>query len=67
MLKITTNYHIKRQCWLGALMVWMNAIPNGLLSFEVIKGTMNSGEYNRLLSEKFVLIIKLNYVDNYQL
>jgi len=41
------------------------AMSNGLLSFEVIKGTMNSGEYIKLLSEKVVLIIKLNYENNW--
>ena len=65
MQRITINYHIKRQCGCGAVMVWIMAMPNVLLSFKVIKGTMNSGEYIKLLSEKVVLIIKLNYFDNY--
>ena len=48
-------------------MVQMIAMPNGLLSFEVFKGTINSIEYIKLLSEKVVPIIKLNYADIWQL
>ena len=61
MQKTTTNYHTQKQCGGGAVMVWMMTMPNGLSSFEVRKGTINSGEYIKLLSEKVVTIIKLNY------
>jgi len=61
------SYHIKRQCRGGSLMVWMMAMPNGLLSFKVITGNLNSDGYIKLLSESAVPLIKLNYGENWYL
>jgi len=46
-------------------MVWMMTMPNGLLSFKVVKGFMNSDGYIRSLSEFAVPKIKLNYGENW--
>jgi len=59
------NYRIRRQCKGGSVMVWMMTMPNGLLSFKVVKGNMNSDGYIRLLSESAVPMIKLNYGENW--
>ena len=67
MLETTTNDHIKRQCGVSTVMVWMMAMSNGIFSFEVIKATMHFGEYIKPLSENVVLIIKLNYANNWYL
>ena len=55
---------MKRQSQGGSVIVWMMAMPNGLLSFKVMKGNMNSDGYINLLSESAVLTKKLNYRDN---
>ena len=59
------NYRMKRQCKGGGLLVWMMTMPNGLLSFKVIRGNLNSDGYINLLSENAVPIIKLNYGVNW--
>jgi len=61
------NYRIKRQCKGGSVMVWMMTMPNGLLSFKVITGKMNSDGYIKMLSESAVPVIKLNYWQNWYL
>ena len=40
-------------------------MPNGLLSFRIIKGTFKADGYIKLLSEMIVPIIKLNYKDDF--
>ena len=46
-------------------MVWIMVLPNGLLSFHMIKGKFKSADYNALL-ERFVLpIIKVNVKPNF--
>ena len=51
----------KRQCQGGGLMVWLMAFPNGLLSFKIIKGKLNSSGYINMLKNNILPIIKLNY------
>ena len=70
----TTGDHIyvihvkrKRQCKGSGVMVWMMAMPNGLLSFKVIQGNLNADGYIKLLSDSAVPIIKLNYGVNWYL
>jgi len=53
-------YRIKRQCEGGCVLVRMMAMPNGLLSFRVIRGNLNTEGYIHLLSESSVPLIKLN-------
>jgi len=48
-------------------MVWMMAMPNGLLSFNSITGNLNSDKYVEHLSKNVVTIIKLNYGKNWYL
>ena len=43
------------------------AMPNGLLSFKVIHGNLNADGYTKLLSDRAVPIIKLNYGVNWYL
>ena len=42
-------------------MVWMMALPNGLLSYKIIKGKFNSEEYIEMLRTSTVPILKLNF------
>lgn len=65
---ITKNSNIqriKRQCKGGSVLIWMMAMPNGLLSFRVIEGTLNSSKYIELIDDYVVPIIKLNYGQNF--
>lgn len=60
---ISKNEHIsrqRRQCRGGGIMVWMMALPNGLLSYNVVKGKFNSEAYIALLRTSTVPILKLN-------
>ena len=43
------------------LMVWAMIIPNGLLSYEIMKDHQKSEDYTRLLETKALPIVKLNY------
>lgn len=63
--KSSPSYRIKRQCKGGSVMVWMMTMPNGLMSFKVVKGNMNSDGYIKLLSESAVPMTKLNYGENW--
>ena len=56
---------MKRQCKGGSVMIWMMAMPNGLLSFRVIEGILNSDKYINLLQNYAVPTIKLNYEHNF--
>lgn len=51
----------RRQCRGGGIMVWMMALPNGLLSYNVIKAKFNSEAYIELLRTSTVPILKLNF------
>jgi len=51
----------KRQCKGGGVMVWMMALPNYLLSFHTIQGNFRSEDYIKLLKEKVLPIIMLNF------
>jgi len=42
-------------------MVWMMTLPNGLLSYKLIKGKFNSKVYIELLRTSTVPILKLNF------
>ena len=45
-------------------MVWMMTMPSGM-SFKVIAGNINSEGYIKLLTQHVVVMIKLNYGDNW--
>ena len=42
------------------LMVWAMIMPNGLLSYEIMKGRQNSEKYMDLIKTKALPIIKVN-------
>ena len=46
-------------------MLWMMVMPNGLMTFRVVKGNLNSNGYIQILKECAVPISKLNYVDDF--
>ena len=52
--KSSKNYHVRRQCGGGGVMIWMMGMPNGLLSFKVIAGNLNSEKYITLLAHNIV-------------
>lgn len=54
----------KRQCRGGGVLVWLMVMPNGLLSYTILDGIFNSAKYLRLLQERIVPVIKLNYPNN---
>ena len=49
----------------SGIMIWAMVMPNGLLSFQVMKGRQKSVDYLRILETKALLIIKLNYKDQF--
>ena len=51
----------RRQCVGGSIMVWMMALPNGLLSYKIIKKKFNSEAYIEMLRTSTVPILKLNF------
>lgn len=53
----------KRVCGGGKIMVWLMALPNGLLSYRIFRGTFNSDKYLDLLKDKMISVIKLNMCD----
>jgi len=59
--KSSKDYYMKRQGGGGGIMVWIMAMPNGLLSFNLITDNLNSDKYVEHLSKNVVPIIKLNY------
>jgi hypothetical protein len=59
--KNKVNSRQRRQCGGGSIMVWMMALPNGLLSYKVINGKYNSTAYIELLQTSVVPILKLNF------
>ena len=59
------NIHQKRQNQGGKLMVWLMALPNGLLSFRFINGKFNSQYYVNLMKEMVIPIMKLNFKNEF--
>lgn len=59
--KSETFVRQKRQCGGSGIMVWLMAMPNGILSYRVIEGKFGSNDYIRLLQDTIVPIIKLNF------
>jgi len=51
----------RRQCGGGSIIVWMMTLPNGLLSYEIIKGKFDSEAYIAMLRTSIVPILKLNF------
>jgi len=51
----------KRQCKGSGVMVWMMALPNYLLSFHIIQRKFRSENHIKLLKEKVLPIIMLNF------
>ena len=51
----------KRQCKGGGVMVWMMVLPNYLLSFHTTEGNFRSADYVKLLKDKVLPIIMLNF------
>ena len=47
------------------LMVWAMVMPNGLLSYKIMKGRQKSENYIRVLENNAIPIIKLNYKDEF--
>lgn len=64
-LKSEEIYRNRRQCKGGSIMVWMMALPNGLLCHSIVEGILNSEKYIDLLKKIVVPIIKLNYGDDF--
>ena len=60
-------YKQRRQCGGGSIMVWLMALPNGLLSYKLIPGKFNSNAYIELLQNSVVPILKLNFRDDFWL
>jgi len=54
-----------RQCKGSSVLVWLMCFPNGLLSFKVIEGNLNSDKYIDLLCTSCVPLMKINYVDDF--
>lgn len=46
------------------LMVWAMLMPNGLISYRIMRGRQNSEKYVRILQESMIPIMKMNYEDN---
>lgn len=63
--KSSNHIREKRQCKGGKIMVWLMVQPNGLLAFKIINGKFNSSEYIKLLSEKMVPLMKLNFGEDF--
>lgn len=55
----------KRQCDGGGLMVWLMAMPNGLVSHKIIRGKFKALDYIELLKNQLIPIAKLNYGDDF--
>lgn len=55
----------KRQCDGGGLMVWLMAMPNGLLSHKIIRGPFKSNNYIHLLETQVIPIAKLNFGNDF--
>ena len=49
------------------VMVWLMALPNGLLCYKPITGKFNSNAYLELLQTTVVRISKLNFGDDFWL
>ena len=45
----------------SGLMIWAMILPNGLVSFEVMKGKVNSEKYINIIKSKAIPIININY------
>ena len=60
--KSSKNYHVRRQCGGGGVMIWMIVMPNWLLSFKVIARNLNSRKY---ITHNVVPIMKLNHGKNW--
>lgn len=52
---------IKRVLKSPGLMVWAMLLPNGLLSYCIMKGKQNSAEYIKIIENKAIKIIKINF------
>ena len=63
---LNSDSHIrnKRQCGGGSVMVWMMVMPNNLLSFSIISCKFCSEDNIKLLEDKALPIIMLNFGNN---
>lgn len=52
---------IKKVLRSPGLMIWGMTLPNGLLSYEIMRGKQNSANYINILKTKAIPIIQLNY------
>lgn len=52
---------IKKVMKSPGLMVWAMILPNGLLSYSIMKGKQNSDKYIAIIQNKAMKIIQLNY------
>ena len=55
----------RRQCRGGSIMVWLFCMPNGLLGYRLVNGTLNSKGYINYLKKSLLPIVKLNYKEDY--
>lgn len=55
----------KRQCNGSSILIWLMILPNGLLSYKVIDGNLNSAKYINLILINNVPIMKLNCGDDF--
>ena len=54
----------KRQCGGASVMTWLMVLPNGLLTYRFVEGTLNADKYIDLLQISAVPIMKLNYEED---
>lgn len=57
------SQRIKRVIRSSGFMVWAMLLPNGLLSYQIIRTKLNSSKYIEII-EKALLTIKLNYKES---
>ena len=57
--------NIRKHLRSPSLMVWGMIMPNGLFSYEIMKGNQNSMKYIDIVSQKAIPIIKVNMGNNF--
>lgn len=57
--------NIRRHLRSPSLMVWAMILPNGLLSYEIMRGNQNSDKYINIISKRALPIIKLALGNNF--
>ena len=65
MNKNQSPYRVKKIIKASGVMIWAMILPNGLLSYSIMKGHQNSEKYMAIIKERAVPIIKLNVKDDF--